>query len=90
MKKLSESHGCHSQGVHVAKLLGMDAESFLKDPDAIVKGVVTAAKRYKADGVCAIFDLQVEPEVLGCRLKWAKNNPPCGCWACSRRRKNFS
>lgn len=63
-------------GVHVAKLLGMDAESFLKDPDAIVKGVVTAAKRYKADGVCAIFDLQVEPEVLGCRLKWAKNNPP--------------
>lgn len=63
-------------GVHVAKLIGMNAENFLKDPDAIVKGVVTAADRYKADGVCSVFDLQVEPEVLGCRLKWSKNNPP--------------
>lgn len=63
-------------GVHVAKLIDMDAESFLKDPEAIVRGVVTASERYKADGVCAVFDLQVEPEVLGCKLKWAKNNPP--------------
>ena len=47
-------------GVHVAKLLGMDAESYLKDPDAIVKGVVAAAERYKADGVCSVFDLQAE------------------------------
>ena len=63
-------------GVHVARLIDRDAESFLKDPDAIVKGVTLAAERYRADGVCAIFDLQVEPEVLGCRLKWSKNNPP--------------
>lgn len=63
-------------GVHVAKLLGMDAESYLKDPDAIVKGVVAAAERYKADGVCSVFDLQAEAEALGCELKWSKNNPP--------------
>lgn len=63
-------------GVHVAKLIGMDAESFLKDADAIVRGVTVSADRYMADGVCAVFDLQVEPEVLGCKLKWAKNNPP--------------
>lgn len=63
-------------GVHVAKLIGMDAESFLKDPKAIVRGVVAAAEKYKADGVCSVFDLQVEPEVLGCKLKWSKNNPP--------------
>lgn len=63
-------------GVHVAKLIDMDAESFLKDADAIAEGVVAAAKRYKADGVCSVFDLQVEAEVLGCRLKWSRNNPP--------------
>lgn len=63
-------------GVHVARFLNMDAESFLKDPEAIVKGVKLAADRYKADGVCSVFDLQVEPEVLGCKLKWSKNNPP--------------
>ena len=51
-------------GVHVARLVDMDAESFLKDPDAIVKGVVAAAERYRADGVCSVFDLQVEAEVL--------------------------
>jgi MtaA/CmuA family methyltransferase len=63
-------------GVHVARLLDMDAESFLKDEDALVKGVVAAAERYMADGVCSIFDLQVEAEVLGCELKWSKKNPP--------------
>lgn len=63
-------------GVHVAKLIDMDAESFLKDPDAIAKGVIASAERYYADGVCAVFDLQVEAEILGCRLKWSKNNPP--------------
>lgn len=63
-------------GVHVAKLIDMDAESFLKDADAIARGVIVAAERYKADGVCSVFDLQVEAEALGCTLKWAKNNPP--------------
>ena len=63
-------------GVHVAKLIDMDAETFLKDPDAIARGVLTAAERYRADGVCSVFDLQVEAEVLGCELKWSKNNPP--------------
>lgn len=63
-------------GVHVAKLLDMDAESFLKDAGSIAKGVIMAAGRYKADGVCSVFDLQVEAEVLGCGLRWSKNNPP--------------
>ncbi|MDO4559652.1 MAG: uroporphyrinogen decarboxylase family protein [bacterium] len=63
-------------GVHVARLIDMDAESFLKNSEAIVRGVVTAAKRYRADGVCSVFDLQAEAEVLGCELKWARKNPP--------------
>lgn len=63
-------------GVQVARLVDMDAETFLKDGDAIVRGVVAAAERYRADGVCSVFDLQVEAEVLGCGLKWSKKNPP--------------
>lgn len=63
-------------GVHCAKLLGMDAETFLRSPENIVKGVKVAAKKYLADGVCSVFDLQIEAEALGCALKWSKNNPP--------------
>ncbi|MGC9372083.1 MAG: uroporphyrinogen decarboxylase family protein [Thermovirgaceae bacterium] len=63
-------------GVHVAKLVDTDAETLLKDADVLVEGVKTAAERYCADGVCSAFDLQVEAEVLGCELRWAKNNPP--------------
>lgn len=56
-------------GVHCAKLLGMDAETFLRSPENIVKGVKAAAKKYLADGVCSVFDLQIEAEALGCALK---------------------
>ena len=63
-------------GVHVAKLVDADAESLLKDPDLLVKGVTMAAERYFADGVCSVFDLQAEAEALGCTLNWAKKNPP--------------
>lgn len=63
-------------GVHCAKLLGIDAESYLKSPRNIVDGVKLAAEKYFADGVCSVFDLQIEAEALGCSLKWSKNNPP--------------
>lgn len=63
-------------GVHCAKILEMDAETYLKSPQNIVEGVVSAADRYFADGVCSVFDLQIEAEALGCGLKWSKNNPP--------------
>ena len=63
-------------GVHVAKLVGSNAEEMLKDGDILVNAVETAAKRYYADGVCSAFDLQAEAEVLGCTLHWSKNNPP--------------
>lgn len=63
-------------GVHCARLLGLDAESYLKNARAIVEGVKKAARQYRADGVCSLFDLQIEAEALGCRLKWSKNNPP--------------
>ena len=63
-------------GVQSAKLLNIDAETFLRSPENIVKGVKLAAEKYLADGVCSLFDLQLEAEALGCGLKWSKNNPP--------------
>ncbi len=35
-----------------------------------------AVRRYRPDGLPAMFDLQIEAEVLGCRLVWAEENPP--------------
>ena len=63
-------------GVHSARLLEQDATTYLQDASSIVRGVTLAAERTLADGVCSVFDLQVEAEVLGCRLKWSPNNPP--------------
>lgn len=63
-------------GVHCAQLLGMDADVYLQSVDNVVRGVEKAAEMYLADGVCPLFDLQIEAEVLGCNLKWSKKNPP--------------
>lgn len=63
-------------GVHVAKLIGKDAEELLTNADVLVEAVALAAESYYADGVCSAFDLQAEAEALGCKLHWAKNNPP--------------
>ncbi len=63
-------------GVHGAKLIGVDAESYLKSSINIVEGVSKAIELYKPDGIPVIFDLQIEAEVLGCKLVWSKENPP--------------
>lgn len=63
-------------GVHCAQLIDMDAQTYLQGAANIVRGVKKAAELYHADGVCAVFDLQIEAELLGCELKWSKNNPP--------------
>ncbi len=63
-------------GVHGGYLIGVDAESYLKSADLIVAGQKAAAERYQADGLPVVFDLQVEAEILGCELLWAKDSPP--------------
>jgi MtaA/CmuA family methyltransferase len=63
-------------GCHAAKLLGVSAEEFFKSSDLIVKGVTKAFELYRPDGLPALFDLQVEAEAMGCKLKWAEKNPP--------------
>ncbi len=63
-------------GCHAAKLLGVGADEFFRSADLIVKGVQVAAERYRADGIPALFDLQLEAEAMGCELQWAPHNPP--------------
>ena len=63
-------------GCHASKLVGVDATEFFNNKDYIVKGVQIAAERYRADGIPALFDLQLEAEAMGCEVKWATHNPP--------------
>lgn len=63
-------------GTHGAKLLGTDAESYLKSSDAIVAGLLKARELYRPDGLPVVFDLQLEAEILGCDLVWAPKGPP--------------
>jgi uroporphyrinogen decarboxylase len=63
-------------GVHCAFLINEPADKMLKDPELLAKGVVNAAKRYKADGIPLLFDLSVEANSVGCDLKWWGDNVP--------------
>jgi uroporphyrinogen decarboxylase len=63
-------------GCHGSKLIGVDAESYLKSSDHMINGLSMAIERYKPDGIPVIFDLQIEAEALGCDLKWSENAPP--------------
>ena len=63
-------------GVHCAFLINESAETMLKDPELLAKGVVNAAKRYNADGIPLVFDLSVEANSVGCDLKWWGDNVP--------------
>lgn len=63
-------------GVHSASLIGQDATAYLKSMDLVVEGQRRAIARYRPDGIPVVFDLQIEAEVLGCQLAWAKDNPP--------------
>ena len=63
-------------GCHAGALIGVDAETYGKNADCIVKGVLNAIEEYKPDGIPVAFDLQLEAEILRCELKFAKDNPP--------------
>jgi uroporphyrinogen decarboxylase len=63
-------------GVHAGALIGVNATEFLRSSDNIVSGVRKAIRLYSPDGIPVVFDLQIEAEALGCRLKWADDNPP--------------
>ncbi|MEA4922477.1 MAG: uroporphyrinogen decarboxylase family protein [Eubacteriaceae bacterium] len=63
-------------GVHAGLLKGYTAEEMLRDSDKIVDSLKEVNKLYMPDGLPILFDLQIEAEILGCELMWAKDNPP--------------
>jgi uroporphyrinogen decarboxylase len=63
-------------GVHGAKIIGASADEYLQSTDLIVRGLKKAVELYHPDGLPIVFDLQMEAEVLGCELRWAKQTPP--------------
>lgn len=63
-------------GVHCASLIGKSADEYLKSAELMIAGLEKAIAMYRPDGIPAIFDLQLEAEVFGCRMHWNKDNPP--------------
>jgi len=63
-------------GCHGGKLVGMTATQYLTSADAMVRGAQEAVRRYRPDGLPVAFDLQLEAEVMGCRLVWSDETPP--------------
>ena len=63
-------------GVHGGKLIDVDAEAYLKSSKNLVDGLTKAIELYRPDGIPVAFDLQIEAEILGCKLAWSKENPP--------------
>lgn len=63
-------------GVHGGKLINVPADTYLQSTDLMVQGLKKAVELYKPDGIPVCFDLQLEAEVLGCQLHWAKAVPP--------------
>ena len=63
-------------GVHGGRLIGKKAGEYLQSSQNICDGLRKAAKLYNPDGLPIVFDLQLEAEVLGCKLAWADEVPP--------------
>lgn len=63
-------------GVHGGYLIGEPGDKVLQDSDLLAKAVLTAAERYKADGIPLAFDLAVEAMSMGIKAKWFEDNPP--------------
>jgi uroporphyrinogen decarboxylase len=63
-------------GVHAGKLLGYSGHEVLTDANKLFESLLEVNKVYDPDGQPVIFDLQLEAEILGCKLLWAKYAPP--------------
>lgn len=63
-------------GVHAGKLLGYTATEILQNEDKLVESLLEVHRLYMPDGMPVAFDLQLEAEILGCKLIWADDNPP--------------
>lgn len=63
-------------GVHAGALIHADAVEALTNEDTLVNALLEVNRLYSPDGQPVVFDLQIEAEILGCELVWAKDSPP--------------
>jgi uroporphyrinogen decarboxylase len=63
-------------GVHAGFLKNYAADEVLQDADKLYESLLEVVRLYKPDGMPICFDLQLEAEILGCELQWAKDAPP--------------
>ncbi len=63
-------------GVHAGKLKGHTAREVLTNGEKLLDSLLEVNRLYDPDGQPVLFDLQVEAEILGCELVWAKDAPP--------------
>ena len=63
-------------GIHAGKTKGYNAIEVLQDADKLLDSILEVNKLYSPDGQTVMFDLQLEAEILGCKLFWAENNLP--------------
>lgn len=63
-------------GVHAGSLLGYAADEVLQDGEKLLQADLEVHRLYMPDGIPVHFDLQLEAEILGSELRWAKDNPP--------------
>jgi len=63
-------------GVHAGKLCGYSAMDMLTDGGKLFESLLEVNRVYDPDGQPVVFDLQIEAEILGCELMWAKFSPP--------------
>ena len=62
-------------GIHAGSLKGYNAQEVLTDSDKLAESLIEAHKLYQPDGMPVVFDLQIEAEILGCKLLWAQKAP---------------
>lgn len=63
-------------GVHAGKLKGYTGKEILTDSAKLIECLREVSRIYQPDGMPIVFDLQLEAEILGCKLMWADYNPP--------------
>jgi uroporphyrinogen decarboxylase len=63
-------------GVHAGKLKGYKGREILTDGNKLLEALLAVNEIYSPDGQPIMFDLQVEAEILGCKMLWADYTPP--------------
>ncbi|MGF1448571.1 MAG: uroporphyrinogen decarboxylase family protein [Opitutales bacterium] len=66
-------------GVHGGSLIGATASDYLRDSQKLYAGLKHAHEAYQPDALPVAFDLQIEAEILGCKLRWSDDSPPAVC-----------